>query len=274
MIDGGHHNGAITRRPPLWQLNRGQSPVVGTAIHDGHHLDPSIGLCMALDDADRLREEDPYTGELISDLPTRIVCNISRFCIDLNRPLNKAIYLDPEDAWNLTVWNRELQVEEVADLHLMHNEYYGVLTALLQGLERRYGRFVVLDVHSYNHRRAGPEGAPSLQDKAPDINIGTFSMDRRLWADVVDLFIEHCSAYRIQGRTLDVRENVAFEGRGEQARFIHEQFPKTGCAIAVEFKKIFMDEWTGEPDRNCINELQALLTASVPLLEQALRVRP
>ena len=47
---------------------------------------------------------------------------------------------------------------------------------------------------------------------------------------------------------LDVRENVAFQGKGEQTRFVHERYPGQGCAIALEFKKFFMDEWSGEPD--------------------------
>jgi predicted N-formylglutamate amidohydrolase len=228
---------------------------------------------MALDSAGRLREEDPFTGMLVAGLPNRVVCNISRFCVDLNRSLDKAVYLKPADAWNLKVWNQPLGAEELVRLQRMHDEYYLVLGALLKGLERHYGRFVVLDVHSYNYRRAGPDGAPMLQEQAPDINIGTFSMDRKRWAPVVDCFIEFCAAHSIQGRPLDVRENIAFEGRGEQTRFIHQQFPETGCAIAVEFKKIFMDEWTGVPDNACIQHLQALLTAAVPILEQVLDAR-
>jgi hypothetical protein len=50
------------------------------------------------------------------------------------------------------------------------------------------------------------------------------------------------------GRKLDVRENIAFQGRGEQTRFVHERYPGRGCAIALEFKKFFMDEWSGEPN--------------------------
>ena len=45
-----------------------------------------------------------------------------------------------------------------------------------------------------------------------------------------------------------MRENVAFQGKGEQTRFVHQRYPGRGCAIALEFKKFFMDEWSGEPD--------------------------
>ena len=64
-----------------------------------------------------------------------------------------------------------------------------------------------------------------------------------------------------------MRENVAFQGKGEQTRFVHETFPETGCAIAIEFKKIFMDEWTGVPDREALAALRAVVRSVLPLLE-------
>ena len=41
---------------------------------------------------------------------------------------------------------------------------------------------------------------------------------------------------------------MAFQGRGALTRFVHERHPEHGCAIALEFKKFFMDEWSGAPD--------------------------
>jgi hypothetical protein len=46
---------------------------------------------------------------------------------------------------------------------------------------------------------------------------------------------------------LDVRENVKFFG-GQFPRWIHDNFPETVCALAIEVKKFFMNEWTGELD--------------------------
>jgi hypothetical protein len=68
-----------------------------------------------------------------------------------------------------------------------------------------------------------------------------------------------------------VRENIAVQGRGEQTRFVHERFPQTGCAIAIEFKKFFMDEWTGDPDIEAIQAMRRMIRLSVPVLEQSLR---
>ena len=103
-------------------------------------------------------------------------------------------------------------------------------------------------MHSYNHRRGGPDAAPEPQERAPDINIGTFSMPRDEWAWLLDPLIEAMRGFDFNGRSLDVRENVAFQGRGEQTRFVHQRYPGQACAIAFEFKKFFMDEWTGTPD--------------------------
>jgi hypothetical protein len=133
-------------------------------------------------------------------------------------------------------------------------------------LVEEYGQFVLLDIHSYNHRRLGPDGPASDPAGAPEINIGTFSMDRQRWAHVVDPFMENLRGFSFRGRSLDVRENVAFEGKGEQTRFVHAAFPDTGCAIAIEFKKFFMDEWTGEPDVEALTAMRSMITASLPVL--------
>ncbi|MCY1552957.1 hypothetical protein D9M68_893920 [compost metagenome] len=98
-------------------------------------------------------------------------------------------------------------------------------------------------------------------------------MDRFRWADVLDPFIESLRSFQFDGRSMDVRENVAFEGRGEQTRFVHENFPDTGCAIAIEFKKVFMDEWTGEADTAKIEALRRMLTSSLPVLLDRLKAR-
>jgi hypothetical protein len=70
-------------------------------------------------------------------------------------------------------------------------------------------------------------------------------MDRCHWAAVVDRFITDLRHYDYLGRRLDVRENIKFRG-GYFSQWVHEHFPQTGCALAIEVKKFFMDEWTGE----------------------------
>lgn len=257
----------------LWTLKLADSPLIGTAIHDGHAVWPYLVERMALDDAGRLREEDPFTAHFIADIPNQIVVHRSRFEVDINRPAESAVYLRPEQAWGLEVWQEQPDEETVSKLLRQHANYYALLRHVLSQAEARFGKFIVLDMHSYNHRRDGPDAPPAAQKDTPDINIGTFSMDRDRWEHILEPFMASLRSFSVNGRPLDVRENVAFQGKGEQTRFIHENFPTSGCAIAVEFKKIFMDEWTGEPDHAVINALRAAVAASLPVLEAALEGR-
>ena len=48
-----------------WTMTRGPGPVLATAIHDGHELRPAVAEAMVLGDSDRLREEDPFTGQAV-----------------------------------------------------------------------------------------------------------------------------------------------------------------------------------------------------------------
>ena len=255
----------------LWSGERAASPLIGTAIHNGHALRGEVASVMGLDDAQRLREEDPFTEYTIRDVPNRVVFHRSRFEIDLNRDAAGAVYLTPEQAWGLDVWARQPDDALVQRSLDIHAAYYAMLQQMLAGIAAEFGRFVLLDIHSYNHRRDGADAEPTPEAKAPQINIGTFSMDRARWAPVLDPFIESLRSHSFRGRPMDVRENVAFEGRGEQTRFVHANFPTSGCAIAIEFKKFFMDEWTGEPDREALELMRSMITASLPVLLDSLK---
>lgn len=253
-----------------WEVERGNSPVIGTAIHSGSELREESLDIVGLSDVERLREEDPFTDRLIEDFPNRIIVHRSRFEVDLNRARDAAIYLKPEQAWGLNVWSNPPDEAHISRSLGFHDDFYTRLEDILSDIEGRFGRFVLVDVHSYNHRRCGPKADPTAQEDAPDINIGTYSMDRERWSFIVDPFIEKLRSLTYNGKGMDVRENIAFFGKGEQTRFVHDRFPESGCAIAVEFKKIFMDEWTGRPDHQVIRELRRMLAATVPLLEDIL----
>lgn len=257
----------------LWSVHRADSPLIGTSIHNGHSVRDELLAQMELDEPGRLREEDPFTEYTIRDVPNRVVFHRSRFEIDLNRARDGAVYLTPEQAWGLKVW-RETPADDLVTRSLgVHDAYYAMLDQMLGDIANRFGQFVLLDIHSYNHRRSGPDGEATPEEKAPTINIGTFSMDRARWAHVLDPFIEHLRSYELNGRSMDVRENVAFDGKGEQTRFVHANFAQSGCAIAVEFKKVFMDEWTGAPDTEVLRLLRRMIAESLPVLESALKAR-
>lgn len=244
---------------PWWTLQRSDDAIIATAIHDGTCLRPEVAGLTALSHAQRLHEEDPFTGQAIAGVPTHVVVHRSRFEVDLNRAESDAVYLEPEQCWGLQPWRQPPGDRLVADSRRMHRAFYAMLQHLIGDVSGAHGRFVVLDVHSYNHRREGPGSTPTPARDAPDINIGTHSMPRAQWAFLLDPLMEAMRAFDFAGRRLDVRENVAFQGRGELARFVHERHPRTGCAIALEFKKFYMDEWTGEPEPNQLSAMRAFI---------------
>ncbi len=222
----------------------GQEPIVATAIHDGHELRDEVAALMALEESDRLREEDPFTGIWTSVVTTQIVARRSRFEVDLNRPRDKAVYRTPDDAWGLVMWRDELPEDVVQRSLEEYDAFYAEAERVFSELERRYGRFVVFDLHSYNHRRGGPDEPAEDPEANPEVNVGTGSLDRERWGPLVDRFMTDLRDHDFLGRHLDVRENVRFQG-GYLSKWVHETYPRSGCCLAIEFKKFFMDEWTG-----------------------------
>jgi N-formylglutamate amidohydrolase len=256
----------------LFHLIVGEGPIVATAIHAGHVVRPEAAEHLALDEPARLREEDPHTDELAALAPTRLIGRRSRFEFDLNRPRDKAIYRRAADAWGLQVWNGELPEHVVAASLGHYDSFYSAADMLLANLVERHGRVVVLDLHSYNHRRHGRDGPPADAAENPEINVGTGSLDRGAWGAVVDRFIADLRGEIVLGRPLDVRENVRFRG-GHFPQWIHRRFPGRACALAVEFKKTFMDEWTGELDPAHFAALKLALRATFPgLLDELTRL--
>jgi hypothetical protein len=247
---------------PAWKTELGEGPLVAVALHHGHQVRDEVIRHLALDEVTRLREEDPLTGEWTAVAPHRIVVNRSRFEMDLNRPRDKAVYRRPEDAWGLEVWKPGTPDKLFERSLAQYDAFYAEMRELFDALVRTHGRFLVLDIHSYNHRRGGSDGPLADPAGNPQVNVGTGTMDRARWAPVVDRFIAELSSADFPGDSLegplDVRENVRFFG-GNFPRWIHEQYPETGCALALEFKKIFMDEWTGQADRRLMGAIHVAL---------------
>jgi N-formylglutamate deformylase len=246
--------------------------VVFTAVHAGHDLRPEVRDLMVLAEDTRYREEDPHTDRLAARIESGLVMHRSRFETDLNRPRNTSVYMDPDDCWGLDVWKDGRLPDDVAERsRQVHDAWYEELELRVAKLAAR-GPFVVYDLHSYNHRRNGPDNDPAPQEGNPDVNIGTGSLDREPWIPVVDAFTASLASEVIPatGRRLDVRENVRFWGRNE-GRWVHRLFPDTACVLALEFKKTFMDEWTGEVDEEHLAQLADALGRTVPAVTAALK---
>ncbi len=249
-----------------FDIATGPGPLLAAAVHDGHAIHPDTLAHVALPEDERLREEDPFTGRLTTVAPTRIVGRRSRFEIDLNRPPEKAVYRTPDDAWGLDVWGGTEAPESVVERSMgVYESFYRAVERLIELKVRKYGSVVVYDLHSYNHRREGPAGPLADPEANPEVNVGTGSLDRARWGGLVNRFMADLRAgARSAGLDdLDVRENVKFQG-GYFSQWVHETFGSAACVIAVEFKKTFMDEWTGRLDRDRFDKLAAALESTVP----------
>jgi N-formylglutamate deformylase len=253
---------------PAFRIRGGGGPVVAAALHAGHAVRAEVARALALSSRERRLEEDPFTDGWTRVGDWRIVALRSRFEVDLNRPREKAVYLRPEDAWGLRVWNGEPERRMIRRSLQTYDAFYEAAAEIFRGLEREHGKFLVLDLHSYNHRREGPGAPPADPAGNPEINIGTGSMDRRRWAGERIRFMEALRSVDFDGRSLDVRENVRFRG-GHFPAWVHHHFPDSGCVFAVEVKKFFMDEWTGRLDLAAFERIGAALGLGASALREA-----
>jgi N-formylglutamate deformylase len=254
-----------------WKVDVGPGTFVGLAVHAGHVIRPDLRTALAIDDATRRREEDPYTDRIAALCGTRIDTFRSRFEVDLNRPAEEAVCVQPADCWNLEVWKPSGGLTQTMYRRSLeeHRRFYEMLGEVLNEIEAREDHFVVLDCHSYNHRRAGPGSPPADPERNPEINIGTGSMNRGYWANVVDTFRTALASADVLGRHLDVRENVNFRGR-YLSEYVHSNYPETGCCLAIEVKKFFMDEWTGELDEEVFEALLAAFRTAIEAVKREL----
>jgi N-formylglutamate amidohydrolase len=258
----------MTNERGRWTFIDGGGPLVMTAIHDGQELSDRVMQGMALSAGQRLQEEDPFTGKWAEVSPTHIIAHRSRFEVDLNRPRERALYVEPADAWGLKVWKEPPHERLILWCTEEYNEFYRQARQFLDAIANREDYFVVLDLHSYCHRRGGADAPFDSQIKNPDINIGTGSLDQSLWRPIADHLISELRSCDTLGRVLDVRENVKFLG-GNFSQWINAEYNGRGCAIALEFKKFFMNEWTGELYQDIHAIIRQLLEeCSVSLVER------
>lgn len=254
---------------PPWTFEAGDGPVVAAAIHSGHEVRPEVAEWLAISQTERLREEDPLTSVWTSVGDNAVRVLRSRFEVDLNRPRETAVVENDGETWGLEVW-RERPPERIIERSLEeYDRFYAELREFFDRLVAGWHSVLVLDLHSYNHRRAGPDRPAASFVENPDVNIGTGTMDRARWASLVDRFTTALRRQEFRGRFLDVRENVKFRGR-HFPEWLHRNYPEQVCVLALEFKKFFMDEWSGTANIAALEELRIALQNATNVTRQEL----
>ena len=92
----------------------------------------------------------------------------SRFEVDLNRPREKAVYVTPDDCWGLDVWkekpsprNHRTLACRIRRLLLADQKIFSPKR------EEKHGKFVLYDIHSYNHKRNGADARARIRRRKP-----------------------------------------------------------------------------------------------------------
>ena len=142
---------------PFYLPEKATIPPVTAAIHAGHEPRPEVEDLLAIDESSRLREEDPFTDRTATCVDARVAEHRSRFEVDLNRGRDAAVYCSPEDAWSLDLWQGRLTESVLRRSLVIYDPFYEGLGRFLDRVAAS-GPFVVFDMHSYNHRRQGPDG--------------------------------------------------------------------------------------------------------------------
>ncbi|WP_417819845.1 flavohemoglobin expression-modulating QEGLA motif protein [Terasakiella sp.] len=222
-----------------------QFPYICAAIHNGHRFASELRPLCLLDEAERLYEEDPHTGDLISGYPNRIIAFDSRYEYDLNRNELDCIY---QTAWGKKIWSRELP-EELSHRSIeKHRAFYKVFDAAVQALIKKHGFCVVYDVHSYNGERKGGTAAPSF-------NIGTAQIDMRKHRSNVNFMLRQLDRISITGETVRAAHDEVFLGQGYLATRVRELSSKALC-LPIEIRKFYCEEQTATLYPQIFNELK------------------
>jgi len=244
-------------------------PMLFLAIHNGHHLSTHTNSKIAISEIDRQREEDPFTDRFITDKPAHIIQQTSRFEYDLNRHKDSAIYQTPQDCWGLPIYpHKKLTDKQINTALKKYDNFYTKLTKIIDQLLTTHPKLLVWDVHSYNHHRGGPDAPFDSDEGNPEIILGTnnYRYMPQHWKPLVDHIENSLKSQPFEGEYrnrslyksyLDVRQNVKFPG-GYLSQFLNYTYGERLCCIAIEFKKIWMNEWTQEIDEPCLAKLKAV----------------
>jgi hypothetical protein len=212
-------------------------------MHTGSRIRPELMEAMVVEQEDRFREEDPYADVFVRDLPIRIIARDSRFEYDLNRVRRMCIYPYGEKKFGMDVWKRELEEQEKAPALYKHQEFHNLVDLVMKFLLKKMRFVVVFDMHTYCYQRnSKPEW---YEDPNPEINLGTRAVNRKLFGEVIHTFMNNLKGQTINNHIVRVEENRVFKG-GYLSRRLSRKWHDEVLVMAIEYKKIFMNEWSGE----------------------------
>ncbi len=257
-----------------WDIVAQPGPVLIAAVHAGHTIRRSLQPWLEIGEVERLREEDPLTDFFLPAGDTIVRANQSRFEFDLNRPPEKAVTTDPEDTWGLRIWNPALPEAEKELSLALHRQFYDRIAQRVEAMIAEHGRILVLDVHSYNHRREGRDAEPDDPRSSPDIDLGATTLNKDIYGGLLDRFGEALRSRPVTGRTPEVGTNVRWDDGGHFPEWLQAEYGDAACVMTLEYKKIFMDEWGHTADILALQDLREGFLAAVDEAREWLAAHP
>ena len=224
----------------------------GVSMHSGHQVRKEIHEILAVSEEDRYREEDPFMDRFISGFPIRIFGRDSRFEYDLNHNPYRALYDYDKLKWGLKVWKREVTQEEQALSIKKHREFHKLLEMVCRYLLSQYSHALLFDLHAYCYQRETRQAW--YEDEGPEINIGTGAVNREIFEPAITCFKRNLRRTKISDRPLRIAENEIFFG-GYLSRHLSRIYHERLLVLALEYKKIFMEEWTGTLYKDVLDKL-------------------
>ncbi len=201
------------------------------AVHDGHQFRKELWKNCMHTEYERWFEEDPATKEMVQTHPIVIAGMDSRFEYDLNRAPDSAIYTD---AWGKQLWHSPLSKQMREKSLSKHYNFYKVVKALMQKLEKLHGVCIVYDMHSYNWKR--------WEREVPTWNLGTGNVDQDRFKDSIESWRSILESTPLpNGINSTSKINDTFQGNGYFLKFITQNFQNT-LVLATEIAKVYCDE--------------------------------
>lgn len=215
----------------------------GVALHAGSKVRLGLVEKMAVSKADRYRDEDPFTDLFIRNFPIQIIALDSRFEYDLNRDRESCLYKKFKKKWNLLIWNEEPDNDEKKISCAKFDEFFQLMDMVSEYLlqQNRFG--FLFDMHSFCYQRF--EQKEWFVDQKPEINVGTKASNRKLFKPAIKNLIKNFKTLKIGDHQIRVAENEIFKG-GYLSRRTGKNHYNNILTFALEYKKIFMNEISGE----------------------------
>lgn len=230
--------------PLLFNLTRGQAPILVSFPHSGTYLPPDIAARMT-DVGRTVPDTDWHVPKLYAFLDaigaSRIEATHSRYVVDLNRPPDdQSLYagqkktgLVPVDTFRgepLYIAGQEPGADEIIARRSYWQPYHDAIASELSRLKAVHGSVILWDAHSIECE------LPSLfEGRLPDLNLGTFD-GKSCDADIIEAAFDAAKASGFKAVL-----NGRFKG-GYITR--HYGAPKKGVhAIQLEMAQaIYMDQ--------------------------------